>query len=102
MILAVFRHLTAPHSALIHCGRGDHLVERDLREALETGRVRGALLGVFEREPLPKEHWMWSDPRVLVTPHVASQADCASTLDQIACNIQRLSRGDAPLETIRR
>ncbi|WP_177176724.1 NAD(P)-dependent oxidoreductase [Faunimonas pinastri] len=58
-------------SHLVHLGRGLHLVEADLRSALDAGRPAFAWLDVFAREPLPPEHWFWRDPRIHVTPHTA-------------------------------
>lgn len=92
----------APHAALVHCGRGEHLVEDDLRTVLDSGHLRGALIDVFEREPLDAAHWLWSHPRVLVTPHVASEADPAAVISQIAANIDRVRAGQAPHNAIDR
>ena len=89
-------------SSLVQCGRSEHLVEADFREALDSGRLRGALMDVFAREPLPPENWMWSDPRIVVTPHVASEVDWSDAMDLIADNITRVARGEAPLHSIAR
>jgi phosphoglycerate dehydrogenase-like enzyme len=39
--------------------------------ALEAGEIAGAGLDVFEREPLPADHPLWTLPNVLLTPHMA-------------------------------
>lgn len=62
-------------AGLIHAGRGGHLCMADLREALDEGRLSAAVLDVTDPEPLPEDHWLWSDPRVIVTPHVAAQTN---------------------------
>ncbi|ETA49383.1 2-hydroxyacid dehydrogenase [Ponticoccus alexandrii] len=62
-------------ACLVHAGRGAHLDTDALREALDTGRISAAMLDVTNPEPLPADHWMWQDPRVIVTPHVAAQTD---------------------------
>ena len=59
-------------AALINVGRGGHLVDADLIEALDTGHLSRAILDVTEPEPLPREHPFWTHPRVFLTPHVAS------------------------------
>ena len=46
--------------------------EAALLAALDSGKVRGAALDVFDVEPLPPEHRFWTHPRVLVHPHVAA------------------------------
>ncbi|WP_421707263.1 2-hydroxyacid dehydrogenase [Algihabitans sp.] len=63
-----------PGAYLIQMGRGPHLVENDLRAAIDSGHLTGASLDVFEQEPLPPDHDFWAHPRILVTPHCASDA----------------------------
>jgi glyoxylate/hydroxypyruvate reductase A len=67
----LFAHLPEG-AALVNVGRGAHLVNDDLLAALNEGQVRAAVLDVCDPEPLPKDHPFWHDPRILVTPHVAS------------------------------
>ena len=55
----------------INIGRGSTVVLDDLVVALQEERIAGAGLDVFEVEPLPAEHPLWSMPGVLITPHVA-------------------------------
>lgn len=55
----------------INIGRGPTTRLDDLLQALRAGEVGGAGLDVFEQEPLPPEHPLWSEPGVLITPHVA-------------------------------
>lgn len=62
-------------AGLIHAGRGGHLCVADLRDALDKGQLSAAVLDVTDPEPLPADHWLWSDPRVIVTPHVAAQTN---------------------------
>ena len=59
----------APGAIVVNVGRGETLDSEALREALDGGVVRGAALDVFEEEPLPAEHWMWDDARIVMTPH---------------------------------
>jgi phosphoglycerate dehydrogenase-like enzyme len=58
---------------LINIGRGGCVVLDDLVEALRAGEIAGAGLDVFQVEPLPSEHALWTMPGVLITPHVAGQ-----------------------------
>jgi phosphoglycerate dehydrogenase-like enzyme len=55
----------------INIGRGRTTRLDDLVEALRAGEIGGAGLDVFEQEPLPAEHPLWSLPNVLITPHTA-------------------------------
>lgn len=58
---------------LVNLGRGGHVVEADLLEALDEGRLAGAFLDVFASEPLPKGHPFWRHPKIVVTPHMAGE-----------------------------
>jgi phosphoglycerate dehydrogenase-like enzyme len=59
-----------PTSFLVNLARGGVVDESDLIEALEQGRIAGAALDVFEQEPLPPEHALWSAKNVIITPHL--------------------------------
>lgn len=62
-----------PHGAIVvNVARGSLLDERALVELLHAGRLGGAVLDVFEREPLPNDSEVWTAPRVLLTPHVSA------------------------------
>lgn len=56
----------------INLGRGDVIDEKSLVHALNEGWISGAILDVFEVEPLPKESALWKMPQVVITPHVAA------------------------------
>ena len=60
---------------LVQAGRGAQLDMAALKGALDSGRIAAAMLDVTEPEPLPPGHWAWTDPRVVITPHVASHTD---------------------------
>ena len=55
----------------INIGRGMTTKLDDLVDALDAGEIAGAALDVFETEPLPAEHRLWTMPNVLITPHMA-------------------------------
>ncbi|WP_027350897.1 2-hydroxyacid dehydrogenase [Halotalea alkalilenta] len=96
---ATFARL-ARDAAVINLGRGEHLVRDDLRAALDQGQLRGALLDVFEREPLPEDDPLWRDHRVIITPHMASASSLDTIAAQVVANIHRLERGEALLNRI--
>lgn len=64
--------LMKPTAYLINIGRGACVVLDDLMEALQSKWIAGAGLDVFQVEPLPREHPLWTMPGVLLTPHVAA------------------------------
>lgn len=90
----------APGAAIVNGGRGQHLVIDDLQHALASGQLRGAVLDVFEQEPLPVEHPLWQMPGVVITPHMASAASHACIARQVAENTRRLVAGDALLNVV--
>ncbi len=60
-----------PGAIFVNIGRGGVVDETALIEALRGGRLAGAALEVFAREPLPAESPLWDLPNVLVSPHTA-------------------------------
>lgn len=56
---------------LINVGRGQLVEERELPEALRTGRLSGCALDVFETEPLPESSPLWEHPEVTISPHIS-------------------------------
>ncbi|UYN94837.1 MAG: D-2-hydroxyacid dehydrogenase [Enhydrobacter sp.] len=58
----------------INVARGEVAVEADVIAALRSGKLAGAYLDVFEREPLDPASPLWDLPNVLVSPHTASHS----------------------------
>ena len=89
-------------AALINVGRGPHLVDADLLEALDSGQLSRAILDVTEPEPLPAEHPFWTHPRVFLTPHVASMTQPESAAPILLENVRRHQRGEPLTDVIDR
>lgn len=85
--------LLKPGAFVINAGRGPIIVDDDLLAALDSGQLAGATLDVFHREPLPPEHRFWRHPKVLITPHDASDSVASSITTEIAANIRRFRAG---------
>jgi len=64
-------NLLPPGAGLVNVSRGEVVVERDLIESLQNGRLGSAYLDVFEHEPLPQTSPLWNLPNVILTPHSA-------------------------------
>ena len=64
--------LMKPTAYFINVGRGACVVLDDLVEALRSKSIAGAGLDVFEKEPLPSNHPLWTMPGVILTPHIAA------------------------------
>lgn len=71
-----------PRLCIVNISRGDVINERDLLHALKSGQIRGAILDVFQREPLPKRHPFWKQKGVVITPHIAGNINLV--FDKIA------------------
>jgi D-3-phosphoglycerate dehydrogenase len=58
---------------LVNCARGGIIDEAALADALDGGKVSGAALDVFEKEPPGPGHRLYRHPRVVLSPHLAGQ-----------------------------
>ena len=81
-------------SYVLNLARGVHVVEDDLLAALESGNLKGAMLDVFSREPLPAASPLWAHPRVAMTPHIAAVTRPQEAITYIAGTISQLERGE--------
>lgn len=89
-------------SFLINVARGQHQVNEDILDALDSGQMEGAFLDVFPVEPLPKENRLWNHPKVIVTPHIAVVTKLEAAVPQIKKNIENLQQGNLLINTVDR
>lgn len=87
---------------VINPGRGDHLDETALIEAVNSGHISGALLDVFSAEPLPESHPFWRHPNITVTPHVAAVTSMPEAVEQIVESLKAFERGEKPRGLVNR
>jgi len=85
---------------LINMGRGTHLIEEDLLEALDSGQIEAATLDVTPIEPLPDESLLWNHPKVLITPHVAGLSSPQQAAVNLSENIRRTMAGKPLLNQV--
>jgi len=85
---------------LINMARGGHVVDADLLAALDSGELSGAVLDVFNTEPLPSDHPYWTHPKVHVTPHVAGATNPRTASPGVIENIKRLRAGQPLIHTV--
>jgi glyoxylate/hydroxypyruvate reductase A len=64
--------LLPAHAVIVNVGRGSLIDEPAMIEMLQAGRLRGAALDVFAKEPLPADSPLWAMPNVIISPHSAS------------------------------
>jgi glyoxylate/hydroxypyruvate reductase A len=81
-------------SYLLNLARGVHVNEDELLRAMENGKLKGAMLDVFSREPLPVESPLWRHPRVAMTPHIAAVTRPQEAIAYIGKTITGLERGE--------
>ncbi len=67
--------LMKPSVRIINCARGGLIDEAALAEALNSGKVAGAAIDVFEPEPPPAGHPLVGHPLVVVTPHLGASTE---------------------------
>ena len=60
------------HAVFVNVGRGSTIDESALVTALTKGQIAGAVLDVFEKEPLPQDHIFWKTPNLFITSHTAA------------------------------
>jgi phosphoglycerate dehydrogenase-like enzyme len=83
-----------PRAVFVNPGRGGVVDETALASALQDGRLAGAVLDVFETEPLPADHVFWRMPNVHITAHTAALSAPPDIAPIFIDNYRRLQRGE--------
>jgi phosphoglycerate dehydrogenase-like enzyme len=89
-VLAAMR----PNAVLINVGRGALVDEDALIEFVHAGRIGGAILDVFQQEPLPADNPLWSTPNMIVTPHISGPSTVDGVSQFFLANLQRYLSGE--------
>src|SRR5436309_11406441 len=79
----------------VNPGRGSVVDDAALADALSAGRLAGAVLDVFEQEPLPRDHVFWRTPNLRITSHTAALSVPEDIAPVFVDNYRRLLRGEA-------
>jgi phosphoglycerate dehydrogenase-like enzyme len=90
--------LMRPHVLFICCARGGIIDEPALRDALNSGKIAGAGIDVFDPEPIPKDNVLLTAKNIIVTSHVAgvTEETTQRIFDWAHENIRRTLRGEKP------
>ncbi|HEX9770121.1 MAG TPA: D-2-hydroxyacid dehydrogenase [Kiloniellales bacterium] len=94
--------LMKPGAGLVNVGRAAVVDYEALSERLEAGQLSGAILDVFDPEPLPPDSPLWRTRNLLVMPHISADDGCsyvALTLDLFFANMRRYLAGE-PLHNV--
>ncbi len=95
-VLASVGGLMKPGAGLINMSRAAVVDYEALADKLRDGSLAGAILDVFNPEPLPPDSALWTTPNLVITPHVSSDDDVAYiplTLDLFFDNMARYLDG---------
>lgn len=82
-----------PSSYLINICRGPVVQEKALIRALREKWIAGAILDVFEREPLPPENELWNFENVIITPHISGPSIPEEIVQNFEENLERFREG---------
>lgn len=91
------------HAHFINIGRGAHVVEADLKDAVETGVIAAAALDVYDGEPISKDHPFIGMDNMTLLPHIGS-ASVATRDDMVQLcvdNITHVLEGRSPLTQVK-
>ncbi len=82
-----------PSAWIVNVARGGHIDTLALLEAVRSGSIGGAGLDVTDPEPLPEGHALWSEPRIIITPHVGNTPEMGIPLlaDHVTDNVRRFA-----------
>jgi phosphoglycerate dehydrogenase-like enzyme len=90
-----------PGAVLVNVARGQVVDDAALQRALESGQLGGAVLDVFDREPLESSSPYWTMPNVVITPHSSGfrESHWDDVVALFSDNLRRFQRGE-PLRNI--
>ncbi|WP_253721369.1 D-2-hydroxyacid dehydrogenase [Staphylococcus sp. NAM3COL9] len=88
----IFRYLN--HTYFINVGRGQVVDTNHLINALDSGKVRHAVLDVFESEPLPKSSELWHRGDVTITPHISALTDLDDAISCFCNTLENIERDE--------
>jgi phosphoglycerate dehydrogenase-like enzyme len=96
--------LIKPEAVLVNTARGPIIQQQALIEALESGRIRGAALDVFEKEPLESDSPLLRMDNVILTSHsIAWTVELFRDMGRMDCEgALAVARGEAPLHVVNR
>ena len=91
--------LLPPGAGVVNIGRGPLLDQEALCDLLDSGHLSGAVLDVFDPEPIPPGHRLWTTPNLVISPHTA--ADDPDTyyelsLERFFADLRALREGRPP------
>ena len=89
-------------AVLINAGRGAVVDEAMIPQALDNGWLAGAILDVFEVEPLPASSPLWDDRRVMISPHISGLTTADGAISGFLECLEEIERGETPRRVVNR
>jgi len=91
-----------PTAVIMNVGRGPVISESAMIGALSSGKIRGAALDVFDKEPLPTGHPFFTLPNVLLCPHSADRVTgwLETAMDVFLANYERFEKGEELMNVV--
>ena len=83
-------------AGIINIGRGGHLNEAELIDALDSDQICAAILDVTHKEPMPKDNPLWLHENVIITPHIAGDILMETAIPNTFHGLQTLLNGKEP------
>ena len=91
---------------ILNVGRGNSIVTEDLIKVMNEGHLKAACLDVMDPEPLPKDHPLWTTPRVYITPHISggfrAGVNYDRVMDRVFSNVELVLDGKPPVHIVDR
>jgi len=91
-----------PEAIIVNVGRGALIDERDLIDVMLNGHLQAAVLDVFEKEPLPSDHPLYSLPNVYVTSHLSGPSTIDGVTNFFIKNLKRYLSDESLLGVVDR
>ena len=91
-------------AGIVNVGRGATMDYVAMAKLLESGHLGGAVIDVFEEEPLPSDSPLWSCPNLVVTPHISAddgETYVPMTLELVFQNLRRYLAGEELMNQVR-
>jgi phosphoglycerate dehydrogenase-like enzyme len=91
-----------PGARFYNVGRGTTVDQGAVLEALQSGRLGAAYLDVFDPEPLPVEHALWTAPNCFITPHTAGghHDQDERIVEHFLTNLAAFQRGEPMVDRV--
>ncbi len=100
---AKYFELLRNDAIILNVGRSNAIDQNTIVSYLKQGKIAGAMLDVFDEEPIPSESVLWDCPNLMITPHVSGTFSNAETKQLFQDLVQRNMRNyieENPLENI--